>query len=925
MLRFIIFYFLVFTFSIADAQQFGGDPASVKWKQLNTDTVRIIFPAGIDSVAKRVATITSKEQQQYTGTMGNQLHKVSIVLHNQTTFSNGFVSLGPWHSEFFLTPEQNAFELGSISWSDLLSVHEYRHVEQYNNFNVGLSHAMHVLFGENGQALANAAAVPNWFFEGDAVYNETLLSEQGRGRLPLFLNSYKSLFLQNKNYSYMKLRNGSYKNYVPDHYPLGYMLVAYGREKYGNDFWKDVTHDAAAFRSLFYPMQNAVRKYAHVSFNDFVHDAFNYYHEQWKNESLSDLQFVDSAEKHNVVDEKFPYITEDGSIIFLKKSYNDVPQFIIRHNNGKIKRIAVQDIVYDDYFSYNNGKMVYASYKPDARWGNREYSEIRLLDVSTKQEVKITSRTKYFSPDISHDGKMIAAVEQLIDGSSKLVFLNRQGNIIKIFKNNEAHVFSYPKFSADDKFIYVCDRTATGEMSILKYDINDGAFNSIIPYKKRIIGFPVVKSDTLFYSCSNNGKDEIWAYINSENKNYSVASSSTGLYQAGIFNNKIITSAFTADGYRLAIINSKWQVINNADTLKDLYVSNPFQKKSNELLENIAERNFTVSKYSKASGAFNFHSYNPYFNDPDYSFILYGQNVLNTFQSQLYYTYNRDEGFSRAGYTGIYGGWYVHPFINVNQTWNRTARLTADTTLHWNETKAAAGLQLPLDFTSGKFYRNLNLSASYNYNNVEWTGIAKQLLSNSNFSYAQLRLNYSQFIQQAVQHIYPHFGQSLLLQYRTGSTAHQFLASGYFYFPGLVKTHSTVINLAYQQRDTSGKYYYDNNFPFSRGFTAVDFPRMYKAAINYNFPFAYPDWGFGNIVYFLRIRANLFYDFTQAKSLRTGNRYNFASTGTEIFFDTKWWNQQPISFGIRYSRLLNDDFRGKSPNQWEIVIPLIFN
>ena len=187
MMRYIIFCFLIFISSFVNAQQFGGEPASVKWQQVNTDTVRIIFPGGMDSIAKRIATITSKEQQQYAGTIGDHLHKVSIVLHSQTIFSNGFVALGPWRSEFFLTPEQNAFELGAMSWPDLLSVHEYRHVEQYSNFNVGLSHTMHILFGENGQALANAASVPDWFFEGDAVYNETMLSEQGRGRLPLFL------------------------------------------------------------------------------------------------------------------------------------------------------------------------------------------------------------------------------------------------------------------------------------------------------------------------------------------------------------------------------------------------------------------------------------------------------------------------------------------------------------------------------------------------------------------------------------------------------------------------------------------------------------------------------------------------------------------------------------------------------------------
>ncbi|MEO8711111.1 MAG: hypothetical protein ABI405_03255, partial [Parafilimonas sp.] len=526
------------------------------------------------------------------------------------------------------------------------------------------------------------------------------------------------------------------------------------------------------------------------------------------------------------------------------------------------------------------------------------------------------------SPDISHDGKMVVAVEQKIDGSAQLVLLDANGNIISTIKDSSRHIFSYPKFSADDRFIYVCDRNAAGEMSILKEEVEGGNLNEIIPYGNRIIGFPVVQNDTLFYSCSNNGRDEIWAYVDSTKINYHVASAATGLYQATVSDNKIITSAFTGDGYRLADIIPQWQLIHAVDTLKDLYVSKPFKRTSNSLLKNIQERNFSVDNYSKASGVFNFHSYNPYFSAPDYSFIIYGQNVLNTIQSQLYYTYNKEEHFSRIGYTGIYGARYLQPFINANQTWNRSVRLNADTSLHWNESKIAAGVQLPLNFSSGKFYRNLNSLVSYNYSNVQWTGFAKQYLNNSNFGYLQFQVKYSQFIQQALQHIYPRFGQSILLQYRSGSTAHQLLASGYFYFPGLGKTHSTVINLAYQSRDTSGKYYYDNNFPFSRGYSAVDYPRLYKAAVNYNFPLAYPDWGFGNIVYFLRIRANLFYDFTQVKSLRTGNQYNFTSAGAEIFFDTKWWNQQFISFGIRYSRLLNADFEGRNPNQWEIVLPV---
>jgi len=38
----------------ASAQEFGGNPPSLKWKQINNDTVRIIFPDGLQEVAKKL-------------------------------------------------------------------------------------------------------------------------------------------------------------------------------------------------------------------------------------------------------------------------------------------------------------------------------------------------------------------------------------------------------------------------------------------------------------------------------------------------------------------------------------------------------------------------------------------------------------------------------------------------------------------------------------------------------------------------------------------------------------------------------------------------------------------------------------------------------------------------------------------------------
>src|SRR5207302_4487590 len=134
-------------------------------------------------------------------------------------------------------------------------------------------------------------------------------------------------------------------------------------------------------------------------------------------------------------------------------------------------------------------------------------------------------------------------------------------------------------------------------------------------------------------------------------------------------------------------------------------------------------------------------------------------------------------------------------------------------------------------------------------------------------------------------------------------------------------THNLVLNGAFQQKDSLNQHSFSNNFPFSRGYTSENLYRMTKWGVNYHFPLFYPDAGFGNILYFLRIRANLFYDHTHVTDFFTNRKIftaDFKSAGTEIFFDTKWWNQLPLSLGFRYSYLLDQDlFGGSGSNRFE--------
>src|SRR5262249_36848617 len=151
----------------------------------------------------------------------------------------------------------------------------------------------------------------------------------------------KSLCDDNRHYSYMQLRNGSLRHYIPGHYELGYLLVAYGREKYGDDFWRKVTHNAAAFKPLFYPMQGAIKRFASLSYDQFVKDAFTFYQTQWSKEDQKKTpEWITNIEKNNVVNYKYPYAVEDGSLLVLKNTYRDIPAIYKLNADGTKTRIA---------------------------------------------------------------------------------------------------------------------------------------------------------------------------------------------------------------------------------------------------------------------------------------------------------------------------------------------------------------------------------------------------------------------------------------------------------------------------------------------------------------------------------------------------------------------------------------------------------
>lgn len=924
-------FFLMFILTLplwSAAQRFGGNSPSIKWRQIQSRAGNLIFSQPGEELAKRVTTVINNLAWVTNGSLGEELKPINIVLQEQPLINNGYVGLAPWRSEFYLTPLQNALYFGTTKWIDNLAVHEYRHVHQYANFRKGISKFAYLIAGQEGQALANAAAVPDWFFEGDAVYNETKFLSQGRGRMPYFFDPYHSLWLANKKYSYQKLRNGSMRDFVPDHYALGYLLVQYGYKEYGDDFWGKVTNDAVRFKGLVYPFQQAVKKHSGIRFGDFVSKAIDSYKLNMNNEVAKNERLINKVDQKKVVDYEYPLWIGQDSILVLRTAYDEIAKWVLLHKDT-MTRLATKDIGLDDYFTYNNGKIIYTAYHPDVRWQWREYNDIVVFDIKTGVRNWITKNSRYFSPDLSHDGTMIAAVKVDGVGHSCIDLIDVESKRkLKSFESNSNYFLSYPVFSDDDKKLFAVAIDSSEQSSIVCFDIATGEFTKLTTSVSSPMAFLRVFKKQLIFSVTHDKRNELWKF-DLENKQFNILSSATTGSYAGGLDQKgehIVYSKPTAEGKQ--IFMRTMQDMKSIDTIFEAGLVYPtsFSKEDHKQVINQHIEVAPSIPYKKSTSIINIHSWRPYYEQPEWTFTLYGQNVLNTLQTDIKYTFNENERSQKVGMNTVFGGYF--PWVSAGTDYTFSRKFSDSLrSLKWNEWNGNIGLRLPLNFSSGKFFRNLDLSTNLYGVSLNYDQLSKPSTSNKAFGYVQEQLTWSMQLQKSVQQIFPHFAFSLKLQNRhaIGSTnARQFYASSQLYLPGLQRTHAVVLGFAYQGRDTLSQYIFSNGFGMPRGYVGVNYPRMKRFAMNYHLPLFYPDWGFANIVYFKRIRTNLFYDMGWFKSLRTGKTIFLRSTGVEMYFDTRWWNQQPVSFGIRYSRLLDTNkFLVKpSPNRWEFVLPL---
>ncbi|MBS9782379.1 MAG: hypothetical protein KGV43_01090 [Arcobacter sp.] len=923
--------------TILNASDLGKHPSDVKWQEIDTPNVKVIFPKGLEKKASRIATIINYINKNHTYSIGEKSKKLDLVLHTNQVISNGFVGLAPYRSEFFGTALQNNNLLGSLDWLDILSLHEYRHALQYANGDRGFTKFLYYFQGEAGWSLGINLAIPSWYFEGDAVVSETVLSQAGRGRTPFFFKELRANLLNDKEYSYMTSENGSYKDMIPDHYRLGYVMNNYVRNTYGTQVMKDVLAYASSYSSILYPFSNAMEKYTGKTPEQIYKESYKELKNQWedelKNIGLIPTKRITKNQKETVTNYNFPQVLEDGSIVAIKDSYSQIPH-LVHIKDGKEEKLCDYGIVPNTFLSYNNGKLTWIQLKQDIRRANRNYTKVVVYDMKTKSKKYITSKSKYFSPQYALNSDKIVVVKANELLQNNLVIIDgKSGKVIKKVANPKNDFLSFPKWSNNDnELIFLAKRNS--KLAIMKYDLATQTTSQLTNWTAHTIGSINIGKNNVYFSSSYSGIDNIYSVSTNGDKIIKkISSVKIGAYEPSISlkQKELVMVEYSPMGKYLSKMDlSK----NNTDKIFRYIEPKQMSKynivtsnKEHNILDKIKDESYEVKAYEGFFNGLRLHSWSLTSDEDSTGLSLSLDNILTDFSANVGALYNSDD--KKVNYFGdvIYSKYFVEMGLHAkveNRNIDYFSSPKKIDNYEFDENNYGISFSTPLNWNEGSFLFGFNPKVQYTFHD---TYDDKRRQDNLDFGSIDSSFSFFATQMKAKQNIYPLFGLMLNAKHKKSIKedikAERTNLEGSVFLPSLLENHGIKLDANWQKDLKNSDFKFIDEFQYSRGYEALPNNEVYKLSLNYTLPLAYPDWGFGGATYFKRIKANLFYDMSEVKYNNISSEQN--SYGAELFFDNTLLNTIPLSLGFRQSFLLNDDILNKKGgNKFEFIFQLGF-
>jgi hypothetical protein len=917
----LILVLFVSTLAVNAQTILENNPATLKWNQLNTQHFRILFPDGFETQAQRMANTLQHIHDAEARSLGSRPRKISVILQNQSSLTNGFVSQLPRRSEFYSMPSQNYNFLGNNDWLDLLAAHEYRHIVQYQHALRGFNRVFYYLFGSTTFAALSQFAVPMWFWEGDAVATETAFTPAGRGRIPNFALTFKTNLLEGRTFNYDKQYLRSFKHNIPDHYVLGYHMVSYLRKRTDDpEIWSKIT--ARTWNVPFLPFwfSSSIHRHSGSYLAPYYKEMAKDLKQQWQQEidqlQLTPFEKVNQKKRRGYTDYLYPQVMEDGTIVALKRGIGDIERVVSIDGNEEEKLFEPGVMVETGMISSARGQVIWNEYGFHPRWRVKNYSLIKTCSEGIVKPVVGGKKERYNGAALSPDASRVATVETNTKYETSLLILRfSNGEVLKRIGTSDNVYFSMPRWSVDGKKVVVL-KTKDNKKSVVSYDPETGEETILVPASEENIGYPVLLDEYLLFNSPISGIDNIYALNLKTNQRYQVTSSKYGAYNPAITkdNKTIYYNDQGRDGMdvvKAPFEPSSWKLFSQPVRDDSLVASLVKQEGRPELFDSIPQQQYPVKKYRRFPALINPYSWGAYTDNTlrEVSVGVMSKNLLSTMEISAGYNFDLTERTGawqgRMSYQGFF------PIIDIQASvGNRrvdegdiiydkigdddTVTVSDNLNFKWKEQTVIAGLRLPLLLTSSRFHAGLEFAnnMAYSYvsefqNSIDGGGrlfptnypqyFLGNYQDNGRLVYNHFSISAYRILKQSRRDINSKFGTSVYFDWHQAfESLGKFEGSNYAiyatqYLPGIFKHHSLWGHWAFQGTSIPqlnltteaglNNYIFRNQIPLPRGLSMARYQTMYSMSGNYTMPIWYPDIALGPLVNIQRLRSNLFVDY----------------------------------------------------------------
>jgi len=554
--------------------QFDPHP-ELDWFTIETEHFFINYHSGTERTANTVAKIAEEIYGPITSLYKYEPdEKVNFIINDVSDIANGAADYYGNRIEIFATSLDYDLR-GTHNWLRNVVTHEFTHIIQIQcamKFSrkmpavylqwLGYENEIRpdVLYGYPNVIVSyplSGVGVPAWFAEGTAQYQRQQLSYE-------HWDSHRDMILR----SYIEDGNiltwgeiGQFSTITSlkaeSIYNIGFAFCRYISEKYGEDKLRQITLNLGDLTN--FSMDKAMKDAIGIDGKDlyyqwiaFLKDDYNKKLAQVKKDSV-----VGSIIEKTGFANYYPQYSPDGKkITYLSNQdfdYGSTGLFIYDVSTKKSEFVSAP--VSTNYcWSPDGKKIIFAKRNSPPTIHHSSIFDIYEYNVKSKEENRLTTNLRAYSPSYSPDGKLICFVVNK-DGTLNLEIADANGtnyDPITAFNNGE-QVYN-PKFSRDGKKI-IFDFSFEESRKLAEIDIATGKISFILDDKGVDYRNPAYSKDgkTLYYSCNKTGIFNIYS-MNIESKEIKQITNVLG----GAFMPNVDTtgnlaySLYTSTGYKIA-------------------------------------------------------------------------------------------------------------------------------------------------------------------------------------------------------------------------------------------------------------------------------------------------------------------------------------------------------------------------------------